>query len=567
MGILDRIVRRGARILGGASGFRDLKRAKPILADPVSDAVRKATESDFSGSFAPTVGLNKTAISNGTSQPEIPDAPDSTTMGFDKFGASSLSLFRKVMATAVHAPVVVEDVADEDVADILPNNTFPALNASLVKTVALDDSRDDVLSVGLPPTKVVETAPVANKPNVPTNNKPQFKEVNLEGGGGKGVAYIGALQELERRGLLNGVECFSGASVGAMSALFMALGADLKRLQATAEEPNSLLFGDWPLYDKWLKEESLPLHERLLKETGIDAFEEQLGTSLSDSTILAAAQITNAMYQQGALASGDKLLQFIKKVCEELINNAAKKVGPAESQAHKDFLALFKDKSNPTFNEIAAAIEKFPQAGLHHVSMAITGPLIMTENGAQTRFHIQADKDNPVYADKGVADTARISAALPGAFSAVEGSIDGGVMKNVGAISNAGKDLPIEQRLILAFDRAPKGVLQSFLSGVTGSAGGFFTQYALGVNHHEVGAKNLADAQAGKLGVYIPIQYGPVGTLSIPPTPENAKAAIEAGRESMRKALDAKGIGVAPPKLEQANNLVDEQANDNRPKR
>lgn len=48
----------------------------------------------------------------------------------------------------------------------------------------------------------------------------------FQGGGVKGIAYAGALQALERRGLLPGVRGLAGASAGAFTAMLVAVGCD-----------------------------------------------------------------------------------------------------------------------------------------------------------------------------------------------------------------------------------------------------------------------------------------------------------------------------------------------------
>lgn len=52
----------------------------------------------------------------------------------------------------------------------------------------------------------------------------QFKNLVFEGGGVKGIAYIGAMQELESRGHLDNIIRVGGTSAGAINALIFALG-------------------------------------------------------------------------------------------------------------------------------------------------------------------------------------------------------------------------------------------------------------------------------------------------------------------------------------------------------
>lgn len=51
-----------------------------------------------------------------------------------------------------------------------------------------------------------------------------FRNLVFEGGGVKGVAYVGALRELRRRGILAGIQRIAGTSAGAINAVLLATG-------------------------------------------------------------------------------------------------------------------------------------------------------------------------------------------------------------------------------------------------------------------------------------------------------------------------------------------------------
>ena len=53
----------------------------------------------------------------------------------------------------------------------------------------------------------------------------QFRNLVFEGGGVKGIAYAGAIQVLEERGILPGITRVAGTSAGAITATLLALGA------------------------------------------------------------------------------------------------------------------------------------------------------------------------------------------------------------------------------------------------------------------------------------------------------------------------------------------------------
>ena len=51
-----------------------------------------------------------------------------------------------------------------------------------------------------------------------------FTNLVFEGGGVKGVAYLGALEVLEERGILGQITRVAGASVGGLNAVLFSLG-------------------------------------------------------------------------------------------------------------------------------------------------------------------------------------------------------------------------------------------------------------------------------------------------------------------------------------------------------
>jgi NTE family protein len=51
-----------------------------------------------------------------------------------------------------------------------------------------------------------------------------FRNLVFEGGGVKGIAYVGALQVLEEKGILPDIKRIGGTSVGAINAALLALG-------------------------------------------------------------------------------------------------------------------------------------------------------------------------------------------------------------------------------------------------------------------------------------------------------------------------------------------------------
>lgn len=74
-----------------------------------------------------------------------------------------------------------------------------------------------------------------------------FKNLIFEGGGVKGIAYVGALQELEARNIMKDIKRVGGTSAGAINAVLLALGYMLKDTQKILMELdfNNFLDDSW----------------------------------------------------------------------------------------------------------------------------------------------------------------------------------------------------------------------------------------------------------------------------------------------------------------------------------
>ncbi|MBQ8957946.1 MAG: patatin-like phospholipase family protein [Bacteroidales bacterium] len=69
-----------------------------------------------------------------------------------------------------------------------------------------------------------------NNRNNNDTNKYHFKNLVFEGGGVKGIAYVGALDILDQEGILKDIERVAGTSAGAMVAVLVGLGYSPKEL-------------------------------------------------------------------------------------------------------------------------------------------------------------------------------------------------------------------------------------------------------------------------------------------------------------------------------------------------
>ena len=74
-----------------------------------------------------------------------------------------------------------------------------------------------------------------------------FRNLVFEGGGVKGIAYIGAMQVLGEKGIFSKIQRVGGTSVGAINALLFALGFDNSEQRKILWELdfNSFLDASW----------------------------------------------------------------------------------------------------------------------------------------------------------------------------------------------------------------------------------------------------------------------------------------------------------------------------------
>ncbi len=75
----------------------------------------------------------------------------------------------------------------------------------------------------------------------------QFKNLVFEGGGVRGIAYIGAMQVLDNRGILPEIRRVGGTSAGAINALIFALGYTISEQKDILQDTNFNKFMD----DSW----------------------------------------------------------------------------------------------------------------------------------------------------------------------------------------------------------------------------------------------------------------------------------------------------------------------------
>lgn len=112
-----------------------------------------------------------------------------------------------------------------------------------------------------------------------TSQNYKYKNLVLEGGGIRGFAYPGALQVLERKGILNQIENVAGCSAGANTAMMMALNYSSDEIVSVLDKLKLKQFKD----GKGI----LGIVSRMKKEYGVfkgDKFERWLEQLIKDKT-------------------------------------------------------------------------------------------------------------------------------------------------------------------------------------------------------------------------------------------------------------------------------------------
>ncbi|PTL75792.1 patatin-like phospholipase family protein [Vitiosangium sp. GDMCC 1.1324] len=117
-----------------------------------------------------------------------------------------------------------------------------------------------------------------------------IRNLVFEGGGVKGMAYVGAVQVLEAKGLLGGVENVAGTSAGAITAALLAVGATAEELSSVLGSTDFATFMDGPgwvfrdasrlvehyglyegnVFEQWCREQIGRITQRVLGESQSD---------------------------------------------------------------------------------------------------------------------------------------------------------------------------------------------------------------------------------------------------------------------------------------------------------
>ena len=108
----------------------------------------------------------------------------------------------------------------------------------------VQSDKDSVECHDQPHDKPFEVPKLTKAPGEPNNMYDQFENLIFEGGGVKGVAYIGAMDELHDIGILKNIKRVAGTSAGAINALLFALQYSIKEQTQILNELDISKFED-----------------------------------------------------------------------------------------------------------------------------------------------------------------------------------------------------------------------------------------------------------------------------------------------------------------------------------
>lgn len=187
---------------------------------------------------------------------------------------------------------------------------------------------------------------------------PLVKYLVFEGGGVRGIAYAGAVNELYRSGMLRNVEHVAGSSIGAVAAMLVAIGC-------TPDE----------------------IDELLGNLTFTPYLEGEKPWRITPELISKGKQWLSIFTKEGySISSGKLFLEWIQKIIESKLGN-----------------------KDATFADLAKLVE---ENGQKYKYLSVTGSNL-SKNRIEVFDHIKTP-------DMSIATAIRISASFPGVFKPVE---------------------------------------------------------------------------------------------------------------------------------------------------
>lgn len=338
-----------------------------------------------------------------------------------------------------------------------------------------------------------------------------IKYLSCQGGGMKGIGYVGAIRELDDLGVLSQLEEVAGSSAGGMFALMIAIGCTADEL---AEEMLNMDFRSFQ--DKrelgWVEASKLG-----------SLFEGLGGLAEETSRI----KVLNQVVKQG-LKTAEKVVGVAEKA-EDLAGLAfGSQLGLWEGDALTHYLAslVARKTGNPniTFRELAALGPPFKK-------LTLTGSNLTT--GKLEYYNAQNTPDMPII------QAARISASFPGAYKPViledgQVRVDGGLLENLPEVFNKEPYTPPDpangqggNKYAFALSFTSKAEKQpKKIKGIGQMLGAMYEAKTSEGAWKEKYGDNMADIDTVEMG-----------TLEFEATEEKKQALIDSGKNAVRNAF------------------------------
>jgi|GEM_PF-6889777 len=205
----------------------------------------------------------------------------------------------------------------------------------------------------------------------------------FQGGGGKGIAYVGIARVLERIEWLPQVKRLAGTSAGSIAAAFLAVGYNSKELEETLGKD----FSEFLDPIDALSEGILKSIDQGNKRHAVWATLQEYWRSSGINPFAKATALQNRLLETTGLCKGDALQEWVSRVVEEGTNIP-----------------------NCTFKELHELVLKNPKKYKDLYVYA----LCLQEN--KTPELIRLSHEHPVFRDVVIADAVRASASIPGVF-------------------------------------------------------------------------------------------------------------------------------------------------------
>ena len=233
-------------------------------------------------------------------------------------------------------------------------------------------------------------------------SQPPVENLVFEGSGPKGAVYIGAIEVLEARGILDGITNVGGSSSGAMTALVVGLGYNAAEIRRITFEK------DWSdLADFWPKSEEVSGFWNKLEKTR--------------STL--AKRLFGEEGKKTGLCWGNNLKDWFTSIIQTRVDKALELEEDQTCKRYGRALAI-RNKEDVTFADVAELKTLFPELNIRDIS--VTGANVTDER--LEIFNVHNTPDMPV--DLAV----RISASFPIFFKNIiykdKEYTDGGSLNN-----------------------------------------------------------------------------------------------------------------------------------------